>query len=101
MGVAIDAESNVYIVGQTLSDAFPSAVGIEDLERGGLDAFVTKLNPKGEKIYSVYLGGEGDDVGNDVVVDDRGNAYVTGRGGREFPITTKSIELISEVVEIR
>jgi uncharacterized repeat protein (TIGR01451 family) len=46
------------------------------------DAFVAKLNPKAatgaQLLYSTYLGGSADDVGNGIAVDDAGNAYVTG-----------------------
>ncbi len=43
------------------------------------DGFVTKLTPAGNAlVYSTYLGGSGDDVGNGIAVDAAGSAYVTG-----------------------
>ena len=52
-------------------------------ELGGLvpltDAFVTKIDPSGEPIYSSYLGGGGEDVGEAIAVDATGRAYVTGQ----------------------
>jgi hypothetical protein len=40
---------------------------------------VSKLNAVGSAlIYSTYLGGLGDDIGQGIAVDATGNAYVTG-----------------------
>jgi len=50
---------------------------------GGLyDAFVIKLNNKGERVYSTFMGSASEnDVGTGIVVDGNGNVYVTGSGG--------------------
>ena len=50
------------------------------VEAGNNDAFVTKLKADGTAplVYSTYLGGSQDDVGNAIVVDSNGEAYVTG-----------------------
>ena len=43
------------------------------------DAFVAKINSSGSALlYSTYLGGSGNDIGNGIAVDTPGNAYVTG-----------------------
>ena len=40
---------------------------------------MTKLNAAGTAlVYSTYLGGSDDDVGNGIAVDAAGSAYVTG-----------------------
>lgn len=47
-----------------------------------LDAFVAKINPLNtsgaQLIYSTYIGGAGNDVGNGIAVDAAGNAYIAG-----------------------
>ena len=52
---------------------------LQNINKGGYDAFVTKLSPDGTTlIYSTYLGGSSDDVGTGIAVGSDGSAYVTG-----------------------
>jgi pimeloyl-ACP methyl ester carboxylesterase len=81
-GIAVDGAGNAYVTGVTSSDqtTFPVAGG-PDLTYNGRseDAFVAKVNPAGTGlVYAGYVGGSGDDEGNDIAVDGAGNAYVTG-----------------------
>ena len=78
-GIAVDSSGNAYVVGTTQSANFPTVNPLQRALRGGLDAFVTKLNPTGSAlIYSTYLGGSNDDRGFGIAVDTSGSAYVTG-----------------------
>jgi len=81
-GIAVDAESHAYVVGDTQSTDFPVKNAFQKTNHGGTnaeDAFLTKLNLTGSKLeYSTYLGGKDDDVAFGVAVDPRGNAWVTG-----------------------
>jgi hypothetical protein len=87
-GVAADSLGNVYVTGGTgafdngsvPSKAFPTtAGGFQKIAGGGLDAFLTKLNPTGSSLlYSTYVGGNNTDEGATVKVDDLGHAYVAG-----------------------
>ena len=93
-GIAVDAQGNAYITGQTGSDNFPTTAGAYQpifgniLERPELgDAFVAKYNPSGSVLYSTYLGGPGGENSGAIAIDQAGNAYVTGNnyeGG--FPL---------------
>ncbi|HZS08565.1 MAG TPA: SBBP repeat-containing protein [Blastocatellia bacterium] len=78
-GVAVDADNNAVVVGQTGSMNFPLQSALRPMSSGGIDAFVTKYNSTGSQvIYSTYLGGQKDDVALSVAVDSGRNAYVTG-----------------------
>jgi hypothetical protein len=83
--IAVDEDGNAYITGRTFSTDFPITPGAfqptdPDPNPNFSDAFVTKLNRAGSAlIYSTYLGGTGDDIGNAIAVDKDHNFYVTGR----------------------
>ena len=80
LGVAVDSSGNAYVTGETESPDFPVSMGAPQPIRGGQrDAFVAKLNPAGTAlVYSTYLGGAGNEIGNAISLDVAGNAYVTG-----------------------
>lgn len=92
-GIAVDAQTNVYVTGTTLSTDFPVKTGSLSTTNanGGAyeSAFVTKLNPAGSAIlYSTYLGASGTERASAITVDRAGNAYVTGSTtSSNFPVT--------------
>ncbi len=89
-GIAIDQSGNAYVTGQTASTNFSITTGALDTDLGGpLDAFVAKLNPAAsDLVYSTYLGGSDEDIGNAIAVDSSGNAYVAGQTlSGNFPIS--------------
>jgi hypothetical protein len=90
-GIAVDANGNAYVTGSTNSPNFPTSSGAfqPTFLGGGLDAFVTKLDPTGNSlVYSTYLGGTAFDNSTGIAVDANGNAYVTGStSSANFPTT--------------
>jgi hypothetical protein len=92
-GIAVDATSQAYVTGVTVSFDFPTTLGAFDTTfnagNDANDAFVTKLNPAGSAlVYSTYLGGSNADLGGDIAVDATGDAYVTGTtNSANFPTT--------------
>jgi len=86
--IAVDNRGCAYITGFTDSPDFPTKKPfMTDPEDGMFDAFVTKLSNEGNALaYSTYLGGNNDDFGLSIAVDNRGCAYVTGEtNSTNFP----------------
>lgn len=84
-GMAVDAQGNIYVTGDTVSTDFPTTAGSVQPACAGCstttpeDAFVTKLNPTGTAlVYSTFLGGTSFDFGESIAVDSNGNAIVAG-----------------------
>ncbi|GAB4142141.1 MAG: hypothetical protein Kow0040_31120 [Thermogutta sp.] len=78
--VAVDEQGYILAVGYTRSAGWVS--GGYDLSYGGYgDAFVVKISPQGEHVWSTYLGGSAYDGAEAVVCDAAGNVYVAGTTG--------------------
>jgi hypothetical protein len=101
--LALSPDGSVTITGFTGSSNFPTTQGAVRPAFGGgtatfegvpVDAFAARLDPSGSRlVYSTYLGGSGDDVGNNVALDDDGNAYYTGFSeSPDFPTTPGSLK---------
>ncbi len=81
-GIAVDGTGNAYVTGYARSDetTFPVLVGPDVTYNGEFnDAFVAKVNAAGTALlYAGYIGGAGWDGGQDIAVDQAGNAYISG-----------------------
>jgi hypothetical protein len=87
-GVAADHAGYAYVMGHTSSTDFPTENPYQTSQgEYQFDVFVTKLSSSGNSlVYSTYLGGEDDDLGHSIAVDEAGCAYVTGStGSSDFP----------------
>jgi photosystem II stability/assembly factor-like uncharacterized protein len=86
--VAVDAQGDVIVAGETFSSDFPSPTGGGVRTSGG-DVFVARLNAGGDALrYVTYLGGASADLGTAVKTDTAGNAYVSGATfSHDFPTT--------------
>lgn len=97
-GIAVDSSDNAYITGRTNSTDFPTTPGAFQPFRKDVDfdVFVSKINPAGTLlIYSTFLGGGGDDVGNSIAVDRRHEAFVTGATlSPGFPVTFNAFQTV-------
>ncbi len=86
----MDEDGNAYLARHAAGNDFPTTPGAlqPDFGGGARDVVVTKLNADGNNLlYSTYLGGSGTDDGRGVVIDNMGNAYVSGRTtSMDFPL---------------
>ncbi len=89
--ITLDSEGNYYVTGQTLSENFPMVGAVQNtIGANGSDVFVAKFNPLGGLLYSTFLGGFGNEVGNAIAVDAALNMYVTGQTSTDnFPLANE------------
>jgi hypothetical protein len=93
--LATDAQGNIYAVGGTASNDFPTTPGAFDRTHDDspnstvkhYDVFVSKFDSTGKLIWSTLLGGPGYDRAYAVEVDAQGFVYIGGRAGVGFPVT--------------
>src|ERR1035438_3872337 len=108
--MTVDSAGNLYLTGTTNSAAFPVTPGVVQPKPAPStcsfifdphsppvnytcpDAFVAKLDPKGNFLFVTYLGGRGTDTGLAIAVDAQGAVYVAGityqvSGLNNFPVT--------------
>ena len=79
-GITLDADRNVYIVGDSNSVNFPATVGPDLTFNGGeRDAFVAKIRADGAAlVYAGFIGGDANDRGIGIEVLPDGTAIVAG-----------------------
>ncbi len=96
--IKVDSSKNAYIVGVTYSSDFDVTSGVLQSVNGGgpSDIFVTKFNSTGSGlIYSTFIGGSLDDIGNAIAIDSIGNSYITGfTNSINFPISSGAFQNI-------
>ncbi len=102
--IAVDANGNGYVVGQTSSSDFPvtsDAIQSSLLSTTTGDGFLTVLSPDGSTVlYATYLGGSGTaavgilgDLVFDLALDSSSNIYLVGQTfSNNFPTTTTGLQ---------
>jgi uncharacterized protein DUF4214/beta-propeller repeat-containing protein len=86
-GIALDAQGNIYVTGDTASTNFPTRNPFRAANQGQQDVFLAKLSPTGALLYSTYLGGSTDDHASAIAVDSSGSVYLTGgTDSLNFPV---------------
>ena len=79
--IAVDSQQRAYVTGQTGSFNFPlnavSGATVLDTTNQTNEAFVTCFNANGSaRVFSTFLGGNGQDDGVAITVDSASNVYV-------------------------
>jgi hypothetical protein len=100
MAIAADAAGNAYVTGRTESPDFPATPAAFQTQPGGYipgynfgDAYVTKLDPTGNLVYSSLLGGSDADIGWAIAVDAYGQAHVAGEtSSLDFPTASSAMQ---------
>jgi hypothetical protein len=94
--IAVDADGNAYVAGQTSSAGFPLKNPIQPTIGSDHAAFVAKLNRDGSGlVYATYLGGGSGSQGvYAIALDAAGHAYVTGSTtASNFPVTPGAFQV--------
>jgi len=97
----VDKNGNIFVAGGTreglkiTDDAFQKKYnGHTKDDWAGGDAFLMKLSPDGELIYSTYIGGSGSEYYClQMAIDDLGNVYVGfTTDSRDLPVSTNAFQ---------
>ena len=88
--LAVDAEGNIYVTGNTYSANFPTTRRAYRREKERYFAsYVAKINTAGDRLaYSTFIDGES----RAIAVDAAGNAYVTGVAYSDQAITDRALQ---------
>lgn len=75
----VDSLGQIFLAGWTLSDSAIATPGSHQQARAGnADAFIAKFNSAGQRQWSTYYGGPGDDEALSCKTDGTGSVLVTG-----------------------
>ncbi len=85
--MAVDAQGNAYVAGNTVSPDVPVIVPRIGVE-GTSSVFVTRYSPDGKITYSAVIGGEADNDASAIAVDLSQNLHLIGStDSLSFPVT--------------
>jgi len=79
-GMGLDSNGNVVVAGGTYSDDFPTTVGaFDNVNDGGIDAFLSKLSANGHQLlWSTFIGGLDKDAVHSMAIDDADGIVLAG-----------------------
>lgn len=80
MEMVCGANGEVYVSGYTESSNGIAFMGAQNTFGGGTnDAFLLKMDGAGNRVWSTYYGGSGDEIGHGVALDSAGNVFLSGK----------------------
>jgi hypothetical protein len=79
-GIAVNATNIIAVTGQTLSSDLPITPNALSLERlGNNDSYIALFDADAGANYVSYLGGNANDLGNALAIDNQGNFVLVGQ----------------------
>ncbi len=93
--IGVDADDNMYVVGQTEGSDLPVTAGVLQPNYGGstTDGFAVRISSAGIMDYGTFIGGSAGDACTGVAVDSVGNAYICGSTSSvNFPLVAGSFD---------
>jgi hypothetical protein len=94
--IALDLAGSAYVTGSTTSTDFPvTSAAFQPALKGATDSFISELNPGGTALaYSTFMGGDGNDAGSGIAVDNSGSIYFAGATfSINFPVTAGAYQI--------
>ncbi|MGB6037062.1 MAG: T9SS type A sorting domain-containing protein [Cryomorphaceae bacterium] len=87
--IATDGMGNIYYAINTPTDEGLATEGAYQTAGVGNSALLVKFSPEGERLWSTYVTGEGDESNSLVEADSEGNVYLSARTSSETGIATE------------
>lgn len=86
--VSFNSNNEIYATGETESYGFISSGpgNLQHTKNGGKDGFIVKFSPLGERLWSTYFGGGGNEIVNKLLVDNSNNILICGTTFSSSPV---------------
>ncbi len=96
LAIALNNDGSVYITGYTNATNFPTTSGTYDsgLLKGVWDVYIARFDENLTSLLaSTLIGGQGQDAGRGIIIDESGNIIVTGETtSYDFPVTENAFD---------
>jgi hypothetical protein len=93
--IAVDNTNNVYITGGFM-ESITFDDNIDRMSLGGYDIFISKLASNGEYIWGKTIGGDNDENGESISIDNNNNILITGGFWENIILETTSESFLSK-----
>ena len=91
---AVDADGNIYILGETTSNNLNYGSNIFQPTKGAkIDLLLTKFSENGVRLWTTYWGGSEDETAGDIAIDNAGNVIVVGSTSSTISMTSGAYQL--------